>query len=146
MGLKNPVSHRRAILQLPNEKWVILDKLQGIGKHSYRLHWLLMDAPYDWDEIRGLLTLHTEAGPFSVHVGVSADGWESSLVRADSSSARGWHSPYYNYREPALSLALCTTSTFCCFWSVFGPDADVNLESVRCYKEVDDLFKRFFSR
>jgi asparagine synthase (glutamine-hydrolysing) len=143
--LKYPVSHRRAILQLPGEKWVMLDKLKSPARHRYRLHWLLMDVPYEWDEERGRLALHTESGPFFVQVGVSALGWEASLVRADSSSARGWHSPYYNYREPALSLAVSVESPACFFWSVFGPNADASLDSVRRYKQVDQVVKRFSS-
>ena len=27
-----------------------------------------------------------------------------SLARADEQTPRGWRAPYYNYREPALSL------------------------------------------
>ena len=144
MRLKEPLSHRRAILQLPDEKWVILDKLQSTGKHSYRLHWLLMDVPFDWDEKRGLLVLHTAAGPFSVQVGVLTEGCEASpsLVRADASSARGWHSPYYNYREPALSLALSVESTSCCFRTVFSPSVGASLDSMRSYKEVEASFSR----
>jgi hypothetical protein len=143
--LSDPVRHRRTVLQLPHEKWVVLDQLQAKGKHDYRLHWLLMDAPFDWDAKHARLILHTAAGPFYVHVGVSAAGEDSSLVRAEPTSARGWHSPYYHYREPAISLALSVNSSSCCFWSVLGPDADVSLEAVKGYKEVDSTFKRFSS-
>lgn len=146
MRLKNPVSHRRAILQLPDEKWVILDKLQSTGMHRYRLHWLLMDAPCEWDRERGLLTLFVDGGPFFVHLGVSAKEWEASLVRADSSTARGWHSPCYNYREPALSVAMTAENTSCCFWSVFSPgeDACSSLDSIRGCEAVEKVLKRFF--
>jgi len=143
--LKNPVSHRRAILKLPGEHWVVIDQLKSTGRHNYRLHWLLMDVPYEWDERGGLLALKTEAGPFFVQVGVSAGGRGASLVRADPSSARGWHSPYYYYREPALSLAVSAEKGSCCFWSVFAPEADVSLDSIRRYQEVDKVFKRFSS-
>lgn len=145
LRLKSPVSHRRAILQLPGERWVVLDKLTSTKIHRYRLHWLLMDVPYAWEARRGLLALQTEAGLFSVQVGASAAGWEASLVRADSSSPRGWHSPYYYYREPALSLAVSVQSPSCLFWSVFGPDADVSLDSIRRHQEADQVFKRFSS-
>jgi hypothetical protein len=143
--LKYPVSHRRAILQLPGENWLILDKLTSTERHQYRLHWLLMDVPFEWEERRGVLVLHTEAGRFFVQVGVSAEPWKASLVRADSSSARGWHSPYYNYREPALSLEVTVESTSCCMWSLFGPDAAVSLDCICSYKEVDGVIKRFSS-
>ena len=143
MRLKSPVSHRRAIMRLPDEKWVVLDKLHSSGKHIYRLHWLLMDVPFDWDEKRGLLALQTAAGPFSVQVGASVEGGQSSLVRAESSSCRGWHSPYYNSREPALSLALSLESDACYFWSVFGPGEDISMESIRSYT-VNDSIVDFF--
>jgi len=145
LRLKNPVSHRRAILQLPHDKWLILDKLQATGKHNYRLHWLLSDAPYVWDETRSLLALQTAGGPFFLRVGAAAEPWEASLVREDSTSARGWHSPYYNYREPALSLALSVDTTSCLFWSMFGPDENVSLDFLRGIETVDNIFTQLLS-
>jgi len=141
--LKDPVSHGRSILQLPGEKWVVFDRLTGMEKHSYRLHWLLLDAAHEWDASRGMIALHTNAGPFFVQVGVSAAGWQASLVRGDSSSARGWRSPYYYYREPALSLALSVEAASCLFWSIFSPNEKVSLDFLRGYKKVDNIFKEF---
>jgi asparagine synthase (glutamine-hydrolysing) len=140
--LKPPVSYRRAILQLADELWVVLDKLSSTASHRYRLHWLLLDVPYEWDAGLGRLVLQTEAGPFAVQVGAAAEKWHASLVRADPASARGWHSPYYNYREPALSLAVSGESPACLFWSVLGANAAICLDAVMSHPEVAKVIKR----
>jgi len=118
--LKIPVSHRRAIVHIEEDNWLILDALNSTGSHNYRLHWLLQDAPYEWREDERFLLLDTPSGAFSIRVGASTEG-ECSLVRGDPSSPRGWRSPYYYYREPALSLDLTVRSTICCFWTFLTP-------------------------
>lgn len=119
--LKSPVTHRRAIVRLPQDSWLILDRLISDGDHSYRLHWLLADVPHEWNEQDGRLTLHTAAGLYQGQVGVLTGRAVCSLIRADESSPRGWRAPYYNYREPAISLNAAAQGRSISFWSTFGP-------------------------
>ncbi len=119
--LKAPVRHRRGILRLDDGWWVVFDRLQSAGEHTYCLHWLFPDVPYNWDVEDGHLALDFTS--FAYHVWLAAGPTEPSysLVRGDERSPRGWRSSYYYGREPALSLnaTVCTTTTN--FWTLFGP-------------------------
>jgi hypothetical protein len=119
--LAAPARHRRAILRL-GECWLVLDELNSAEKHSYRLHWLLLDADYEWDREAKRLKLNTAAGAYYLQVGILSGEADCSLVRADDSSPRGWRAPYYNYREPALSVELTARESSLVFYSLFGPE------------------------
>lgn len=118
--LSVPVLHRRAILRF-GDHWLVLDRLTSVAEHEYRLHWLLMDAPYEWDERQRRLKLKTPEWSYYVQIASSSKESVSTVVRADESSPRGWRAPYYNYREPALSLALTARASAVQFWTLFGP-------------------------
>lgn len=119
--LRAPVTHRRGILRLGNGWWLVLDRLLSEVMHTYRLHWLLADTPYTWDELHRQLTLNTTAGRYVVKLG-GPSGATATLVRADVRSPRGWRSPYYYDRQPAISLDLTSQVSTATFWTLFGPD------------------------
>ncbi len=119
--LKTPVNYRRGVLRLGDEWWLVLDDLTSGAEHLYRLHWLLADAPCEWKQDRGRLSLETAAGDYGIEIGTFSGSADSSLVRADEESPRGWRAPYYNYREPALSLDLIQKAASIRFWTLFGP-------------------------
>ena len=123
--LPDPVVHRRAVIRLPHERWLVLDALEGVGNHIYRLHWLLPDLPFTWDEVQGSVCLDTPAGPYGVHVGSSDLNRDMSVVRASTDDARGWTSRHYLERTPALSVALHARGGGVRFWSVLGPPCTV---------------------
>ena len=115
------VTLHRGILRIGKECWLVLDRLFSHESHSYRLHWLLLDCPYEWRENTGSLALKTPAGPYGIQsAGLEHDG-EYSLVRADEESPRGWRAPYYGVRKPALSLALEVEARTVFFWTLFAP-------------------------
>ncbi|MBI3160742.1 MAG: alginate lyase family protein [Chloroflexi bacterium] len=76
-----------------------------------RLHWLLPDWPWTLDG--ATLTLRSPHGPVRVAV-TGPDGLRPSLARAGELLVgegaveywRGWHSPAYGVKEPALSFAV----------------------------------------
>jgi len=119
--LKPPVTHRRGVLRLGEDHWLVLDTLHSSGTHHYRLHWLFPDIPYTWDDKRGHLSLQTLRGAYSIQMAALSGSCVYSLTRADACSPRGWRSPYYGYREPALSLDLVQEASSACFWTLFGP-------------------------
>jgi asparagine synthase (glutamine-hydrolysing) len=119
--LTPPVRHRRALVRLGDEHWIVVDRLDSSGKHRYCLHWLLADAPYEWDETTGRLVLDIAGGSYQVQVGTLSGTRACSLVRADEHSPRGWSSPYYLAREPALSLDLTAQGNVLTAWTVLGP-------------------------
>jgi asparagine synthase (glutamine-hydrolysing) len=107
------VTHRRTIKRR-GEVWNVTDDILGDGQHQVRLHWLLPDFPAVVDVEAGSIQLRTSEG--SVHIRATcAIPANFSLVRAseriagnssDPSEVRGWVSPTYASKQPALSLAL----------------------------------------
>lgn len=119
--LNKGAHHRRAIARL-GEHWLVLDDLTSEGEHLYRLHWLLLDAPYEWNDETGRLMLKTPAGSYYLQASTLAGDGKPSIARADESSPRGWRAPYYFYREPALSFELTARASALRFFSLFGPE------------------------
>lgn len=122
------VLHRRALLGLPDDHWLVLDDLAGSAAATFRLHWLLTDVPAELrlteaghQDRQARLTLRTIQGPYTIVVGpVLADG-DVDLARADPASVRGWQSPHYLQKAPARSLALSRRSAATRFWTLLGP-------------------------
>jgi len=128
--LQSPVDHRRGVLQLGAESWLVVDRLAGSTSHRYRLHWLFPDCEHLWDESSALLVMRTTEGVYYAHADAEPHTGRYTLVRADQNSPRGWRAPYYNYREPALSLELTVTDSRALFWTLFSTD--------RCHVERSD--------
>jgi asparagine synthase (glutamine-hydrolysing) len=117
-----PVKHRRGILCLSDDSWLVVDAVTSPGEHAYRLHWLLADVPYQWTEANRHVRLEMPAGAYHLQVGTSATSSRYSLVRGDENDARGWYAPYYGHRAPAVSLTLQVQADCTVFWSLFGPE------------------------
>ena len=118
--LDDPVSHRRAIVRLGGDHWLVLDRLEGQRAHDYRLQWLLTDLPYTADDAqasrrRSSSPRHTVS--IRLRLGSSQPGPPVSLVRADPKSPRGWRSPYYMAMEPALSVVQERRTASVWFWT-----------------------------
>lgn len=130
--LPAPVTHRRGLLRLGGDNWVVVDKLQSTSAHDYRLHWLLADLPYAWDTESCRLMLDTSDGPYHVVTGSTGCGVSATVIRADPQSPRGWSSRHYLSKEPALSLAVYTRVPSAIMWTVLGPGvADVQFEDTK---------------
>jgi asparagine synthase (glutamine-hydrolysing) len=97
--------HRRSVLFVKDELWVVVDHISGGGTHAARLHWLCGDFAYD--ETDGGLTLGTPKGDFSLTVfderGRTMAG---DVVAGREKSPRGWLSRYYGEKQPVPSLAV----------------------------------------
>jgi len=119
--LEAPTTHVRSIVQLPSEQWLILDRLESQKNHDYCLHWLLNDYPFEWDEPSKRVTLSTPKGGYQIQLGASIDTTIVDLQRALPDDPRGWRSPYYMTRQPALSIALSATAQSINFWTLLGP-------------------------
>jgi len=119
--LKAPVLHRRAILQVDDEGWLVLDSLQSPGEHRYRLHWLLADLPYEWSGTDGALKLRTPKGHYHLRASSTSGQGDYSLIRAGDCNPRGWRAAYYHHREPALSFEMVLDGKTVLFWTWLGP-------------------------
>src|SRR5204863_2497560 len=77
-----PVRHRRAILRLGEETWLVFDHVQGGTARKYRLHWLLAHSPHVWNQENGTLKLELPPGEYYVRIHTVPAGIQS-LVCAD---------------------------------------------------------------
>ncbi|MCA9263768.1 MAG: alginate lyase family protein [Planctomycetales bacterium] len=124
--LASPVGYRREVLFVRPDCWVILDDLHGTASHDYRLHWLLVDAPYTWNPDSLNLQLSVPQGDYQLCLhGEPHEGATADVVLGEPESCRGWRARYYHQREPAISIALTTRSTSQLYCSVFAPSTCV---------------------
>ncbi|HEY5728908.1 MAG TPA: alginate lyase family protein [Anaerolineales bacterium] len=117
-----PVSHKRTIMSLEGNRWLVIDYLTANVSHNYKLHWLLNDFPFEQKENSILLSL--DEMKYKMQVGMMKGNGNFSIVRADPASTRGWRSRYYGHKEPAISVILKADSPQVTFWSFFGLESD----------------------
>jgi len=126
--LPQPVTHRRAVLKVDEDIWIIVDDLTGRGEHNFRLHWLLADLPFvvDAEQRRVVLTTGKDKYGLSLHTCLPDETIpvQFDVLRGTKDSApRGWQSAYYGVCQPALSVGLgLRVATPCRLVSVFAPE------------------------
>jgi asparagine synthase (glutamine-hydrolysing) len=130
--LSDPVNHKRTVISLAEDRWLILDQLFGNQPHHYALHWLLCDAEYGVRKLASAhgLWLNTSYSKQSdaksyMQMGMVIGRGNFSIVRADPNSTRGWRSQYYGEKEPAISVILEANQPEVTFWSFFGFEGDL---------------------
>jgi hypothetical protein len=119
--LQDPVTHRRGILRISDDVWLVLDNLRGETKHDYRLHWLFPNWPYTWHPEDGRIDLQTPAGAYCVQTTSLIGPANTSLMIADRDTPRGWRAPYYRGREAAVSLAMDIHTESALYATLFAP-------------------------
>lgn len=124
-----PVSHRRTVMALEGDRWLVIDDLAANELHHYALQWLLAD--FGIQKLAsgfGLLlsqpTSNLVDAKILVQMGLLEGSGHFSLVRADPNSTRGWRSRYYGHKEPAISVMLETKQPQVTFWTLFGAEGD----------------------
>jgi hypothetical protein len=120
------IRHERAVAVTNDERWVIEDELYSFARapRTFRLHWLLPDWPWVVKkngsnyEVRiespqGWITLKLKSDATDGHIERFSLARAGQLVSGsgDVPSVRGWASPTYGVKVPALSLALEVTSS-----------------------------------
>jgi asparagine synthase (glutamine-hydrolysing) len=98
--------HRRAVLFVKDDLWVVVDRIAGEGAHTATVQWLGGAYPSTFDAATATMALATPAGPFQVSVR-DLDGVPvaADVVRGRGRPPRGWLSRYYAEKTPAPSLA-----------------------------------------
>ena len=99
-----PVPHKRTVMALEGDRWLVLDHLHGKQNHHYALHWLFSDVQYEQKE--NLILLALDAEKYRVELGLMDGKSTFSVIRGDPNSTRGWRSRYYGDKEPAISVML----------------------------------------
>jgi asparagine synthase (glutamine-hydrolysing) len=118
-----PVSHKRTVMSIEGDRWLVIDDLVASESHHYALHWLLNDFLFEHNGNSILLSL--ESMKYKMQVGMVNGNGDLSVVRADPASTRGWRSRYYGHKEPAISAMLESTQPRVTFWTFFGAEEDV---------------------
>ncbi|MDP1545306.1 MAG: alginate lyase family protein, partial [Anaerolineales bacterium] len=111
-----PVRHKRTVMALAGDRWLVVDDLMADEPHHYALHWLLSDGEYGVQELsapKGYAPVYEALLNYSagklvdskikIQVGLMEGEGKFSIVRADPNSTRGWRSRYYGHKEPAIS-------------------------------------------
>jgi hypothetical protein len=135
-----PVSHKRTVMSLEGDRWLVIDDLKANELHDFALHWLLNDFPYE-QKLNSIL-LSLESGKYKMQMGVLNAKADLSIVRADENSTRGWRSRYYGHKEPAISVKLETNRKEVTFWTFFGLEKDefeITNETFKLNKTEIDL-------
>lgn len=138
--LAEPVLHRRGVVRLGAEHWLVVDGLQSQGEHTYQLQWLVPEFRYTWDRLRGHLALETLVGPYQVNVWCDAPEVDYSLVSGDEREVRGWRSQYYGYKQPAISLVAQTNGSDMRFFTLFGPLIKIEAMNTRSIQLTTQLW------
>lgn len=117
------VFHRRTV-SVEGDTWIVRDQLVPVDENqkarrtlNVRLHWLLPD--WGWELKDGVLRLDSGEGDVVLQVQSVDSVLAFSLVRAGELLAgegvdfttRGWFSPTYGEKDPALSLGVTTTAS-----------------------------------
>ena len=121
-GGYKPVTHKRTVMALDGDRWLVVDHLNDAQSHHYSLHWLLNDFPYEQQE--NSIVLSPDSVKYKVQVGLLDGKSVFSVVRGDPNGTRGWRSQYYGDKEPAVSIRLEVDQPQACFWSYFGFEQD----------------------
>ena len=135
--LSDPVTHKRTVMSIGKDRWLVVDHLKAAKLHHYALRWLLTDGDYGVQKLasaNGLWLNPSDSIPSRAHEQSDSKCWiqtgllngngNFSIVRADPNSTRGWRSQYYGEKEPAISLMLEIDQASAYFWSYFGFEQD----------------------
>jgi asparagine synthase (glutamine-hydrolysing) len=99
--------HRRSVLYIKDDVWIVLDAVMGFGSHRIRLHWLAGDYPFQAGNEDSSLHLYTPDGLFSVSTfDDSANLLSGNVVVGGETPPRGWLSRSYAEKVPVPSLAV----------------------------------------
>jgi hypothetical protein len=99
--LPQPVTHRRQVLHVKPDYWLLIDDIFGSGVHRCELFFQFA---------AGAVSLGTPAHAVAarpwghLEIWQLAEACEADLVRGQEDPIRGWISSGYGHREPAPSL------------------------------------------
>lgn len=120
--LPHGVTHRRRLLHIPNEYWIIVDDFRGSGQHTFDFHYHLgaeVDATLEHARDTDLEMRAENAGLFlGIYASQAITG---ELLAGQTAPIAGWISRGYGNRQPSRTLRATLTG------SVGSPDSGSSL-------------------
>ncbi|MBK6846052.1 MAG: alginate lyase family protein [Proteobacteria bacterium] len=115
--------HRRCVLWLKGQGWIVVDELRGTGEHELRLHWLAGPFPWRAEQAAGAVALETPAGELELRVLDGAGAARTIAVTAGQADPPlGWLSRYYGEKTPTPAIvARCRGTLPQTFVTLIGP-------------------------
>lgn len=105
MRLDDPVMHRRAVVCLDQEYWLVIDDLIGQQDHDLKLHWLFNDFPFE--NTANHIDFQTPKGTFSFSAECCEQETTLDITKGDPKQGIwGLRSNYYGILESAVSVHL----------------------------------------
>lgn len=98
---KERIVHRRSVLLLPQDYWVVVDDVLGTGSHEVGLCWQLCDGAFELKD-NSLTMDMNNAIACVVILGPTGDTKYERFKGDDA--PLGWRSLYYGSREPSPTL------------------------------------------
>lgn len=104
-GVPGVTGHRRIVLAVRGEYWLILDGLLGRGDHELELP-LHMPPEIHVESKTGRLRLSSKAGPIATVLTWGSHAPSVGTARGQEQPIDGWFSPGYGRKVPATSARL----------------------------------------
>ncbi len=120
--LKDPVQHKRSVILLANQTWLVIDHLSGLANHEFTLNWLLCNEFSMLKNQENKLQMQIKPGIYSAQFGLLDRKVPINTLSSDPVGTRGWVSHYYGIKEPAISTQLTVNQNQAHFWSIFSPE------------------------
>lgn len=106
--LAKGITHRRGVLFISNDTWIIIDDLLGEGYHDYKLHWLLPENSSHLGQSSKVVLLEKE-NPYGLMIDCLSNKKVpkiESIVGGKPNECYGWKSSYYGLKEKKKSIIL----------------------------------------
>ena len=125
-------THRRAVLNVRGEYWVVADEISAFGKHRLDALWHFHPDATVVNENGTAVSTDMEKGNLRI-MPVPAHGWKLSLARGvERPSIQGWWSESYNVKRPATAAVFSSErrAPSCFAWVLLPARGSVEFPSV----------------
>jgi hypothetical protein len=128
--LDGGLRHRRIVHAVHGRFYLVIDLLDGRGRHEFAQHWHFEPGPLELDD-RGAAARPLGPDRRFVVIPMARPGLNWSLIEGSTDPIQGWRSPSFGRKEPAPCLTYC--------WSDACPTRMVTLLAVASAGDAPSL-------